>query len=775
MSIAPAKHKIPSVISSRLRALRRKLTGWLLVDGISRLLLAIIAIVLFDAVVDRFFKMDFPQRVIMLCVMSAVVIFVLFWRVIKPLFHSISDDALILQVEDKNRDLKENLISSVQFSREAIEQKQGVSKQMVEATIERGKELAKSVNFGNALNSSRRTTNLLLLLVGLAGIGLLAFAVMNTEFWRTWFDRNIMLTNAQWPQATYLLIDGAEDGRKVMKRGEDHSQIVRVDAILDQEGNPTPESRSRITDINVTLEIDTGTSRTEVTMNQVGPLEHQFDFRNVTSEFKFRARGGDDVTPWIRVKLVDPPTVSDLELVAVLPDYTGNIKETLPRGSGTHSILAGSSLEIKATSNKKLASAFLRHSDSEAIALASDDGLNFSLKIPADELVGGKYTFDLTDETGMTSSRPSSFSIKIKEDRAPIVRASLKGIGGLIVPKAVIPISFQVKDEFAVESVDVSLMWRGDSESSVPQEYSEPVSGLDEILGKNVVQAETVYDLRPRNIPTGVGLRLSIKAKDNNSLTGPGEGISREFLLRVVTEEELRADMLRREIELRQAFELALKNQEQLTVDLRALAASHLEQKGENDKVFNQLVEMQRRQKIIGTNLASIADRFEGILIEAENNRLDESESDLDENQTIRKRLNDRIIVPIRELDARDIFVVSKSFDVVRRAVDDPQAMNRAASDTASMQDDIENRMREILAAMQQSETYQQIINQAIETKKDQESVKNMTEKKKQENQNQGIFDDEDGIFDEGGEEEENKNNSDSNSKDSENTEQSDG
>ena len=767
MSVA-TEHKIPSTILSRLGALRRKLTGWLLVDGISRLLMAVCIIALLDAGIDRIFKMDLPQRTIMLCVMSILVLAVLFWRVIKPLTQSVSDDALILEVEKNNRDLKESLISSVQFSRDAVANKQGVSSQMVQATIDRGAEMAKSVNFGSALNKERQASNMVLLLLGIIGIGLLIFGVSTTYFWNTWFNRNILLTDAQWPQDTYLVIEGAENGRITMKRGEDHRQLVRVDGTVDEAGNPAPGSRSRVVDVSVELEVDTGNNRTFHQMNKTGPLEHQFDFRNVSSQFKFRARGGDETTGWVQVDLVDPPSISELELEVTGPEYIQEEAALLPKGSGPHGVLEGSSLSIAALSNKPLSVANLINPDGGEMKMtAGDDNTRFTLDIPTDKLLGGKYTFNLVDENGLTSSRPTSFSIAMKADRAPQLRASLNGISGLVTPKALIPISFRAKDEYSITATSVYAKWQGDSSSSVPQEVEKPIAGIEDLLNQKIVQAETAFDLRELEIPVGVGLRLSVKAVDNNTLSGPGIGQSREFLLRVVSEEELRADLLRREIEQRQAFELALKNQEQLTVDLRALAAKQLEQADEdNDKVLSRLVDMQRRQKIVGTNLANIANRFESFLIEARNNRLDESDSNLDESMSIEKRLSEKIIAPIRSLDAEDIFIASQSFDVVRRSVADPEQMAKAAGDTAGIQEEIQAKMRQILSAMQDSETYQQIINQAIETKRAQEEVRKMNEEKKADNQNQGIFDDEDGIFDDpesgendGDDEENNENN----------------
>jgi len=733
MSTLTADPKVPASIADRLRGLRRKLAGWILVDGLSRLLLVTLFLVAMDAVIDRVFKMDTAQRTIMLCVGGVILLAILLWRIARPLFSRISDDALILQVEQQHPGLQQSLISSVQFARDPELIHQGVSQRMIEATIEQGIRRSGDLNFSNILNTAQFKTNLLLLSIGLIGIGSLSWGVAQNDFWRTWFNRNILLSSDQWPQRTYLIIEGVVDGQVIMKRGEDHAQRVTVDA-----------SRSSLLDVDVTIEIDGAAGRTTYKMRKnESEREHVYLFRNVSNPFRFRARGGDDVTDWVAVALVDPPAIGNLQLVATLPDYTGPQRQRLPEGSGPHPVLAGSSLAITATANKPLQQAVLNPDASDPFDLTSDDGRVFRLTIPSEQLVGGKYVFELRDESGMQSTRPSAFTIAIREDRVPQVRATVQGISGLVTPQVVLPFEVSARDEFAITDARFSFSWLGDSSDSVRQEQSSPLPGISNQLGQLEISTNTRLDLAPFEIPTGVSLRLVVQATDNNTLNGPGVGESREFLLRVVTPAELRADLLRREIEQQQAFSLALKNQEQLTVDLRALVAAQRETP-DADRAVTELMEMQRRQKIIGTNLAGIADRFESFVVEATNNRLDEPAAELDEQGSLQDRISRQIVQPIRDLDEYSIHGAAQSFDAIRRAADNPQDLATAARDTIELQEFIAQTMRDILAAMKTSESFQAIINMTIEVKKGQDEVKQQTEKRLQENRDRDIFEDDD-------------------------------
>ncbi len=733
MSSVAARHEIPNSISQQLRQLRARIGRFLFVDGLSRLFAVVILMVLVDVLIDRTFKMDFAQRLIMLCVMAAIVLVVIFLRLLRPSFKRVGDDALILQVEQRHKELQESVISSAQFSREQNIERQGVSRAMVDATIKKGADLAQGIDFRKTINAAAHSRNLALLAAGLIGIGAIGYGVAKTEFWKLWFNRNILLTDDEWPKNTILIIRGARDNRLVLPRGEDYKQFVEV------------AEESSVLDVEVSIEFDDGNTRSFQKMRKTGKLdgrEHLLVFRNLSNEFRFRAKGGDDVTPWVQVRLVEPPGWSELEMKAHLPAYTGVDTETLPNSSGPHSILDGSSLSFSAIANKPLSDAALRLGD-QSWPLIKGEGESYTLQIAAADLVGGKYIFDLADASGLRSSRPTSFTLKIKPDRAPNVRATLRGISGLVVSRARVPIAFNATDEFAIENAEFSYVWKGEGSTSVPQTGTVDLGDLDGQLGMREIRSVQVLDLEPLKVPVGVSLRVLVQATDNNTLTGPGLGKSREFLLRVVSEEELRSDLLRREIEQRKAFELALENQEELTVDLKALTAllTDTSQSQDPNQLQSDLLRWQRRQKLVGTNISTVADRFVEFLDEVKNNRLDEAESEIQNTESIEVRFNQRIIGPIRQLDQVEIIQASQQLEVCQRSFDDRDALMQNLQTTTQTQDAIIQEMQRILSAMEDSETYQEVVNKLIEIKRSEEKVRELTREKKQ-SSGDDIFDD---------------------------------
>jgi hypothetical protein len=755
MSSSTIESRLPTSISQQLKRLRAALGRFLLVDGLSKVLGTAVLVALADAGLDRLFKMDLAQRGIMLVVMILIVAAVAFFRILRPFSRGISDDALILQVEDRNRNLQQSLISAAQFSRGGNFEEQGYSQSMVDATIREGSRLAEQVRFGSILDTRAFGRNLLLLLASGLSLAAIGYGVANSDFWRTWFNRNLLLTNDQWPRNTILEIQGAEDGAMILLRGEDHKQLVLV------------SEQSRVPDVDVTIEFDDGNSRTRQKMRKTGEREHQLVFRNPSGPFRFRALGGDDITDWVQVNLVDAPAWSEITMQVTLPAYSGVSPFDLPPGGGPYSLLEGSALALQGRANKPLQAARLRFADQQWDMTSHESG-QWNLNLTPDQLLGGKYTFDLVDERGLRSSRPAAFTVKIKPDQPPSVRATLLGISGLVVPRARLPVSYTATDEFSVTGMQLETAWTGTSSASDPQASGQDLAELDPqlagLLGQSEFKSVVVVDLEPMQIPVDVSLRLALSAADNNSLGGPGIGRSREFLLRVVSEEELRADLLRREIEQRKAFELVLSNQEKLVFDLQAIvdSVSPATESLTPQAAQDQLRDAQRRQKLVGTNVSGIADRFQEFLVEAVNNRLDEAESEIDQAQSMQQRFSEQIIQPIRQLDSDQIIRAAQLIELAGRHVRydsasgqksiDATALIAAIGDAIGKQNQIIERMQEILSAMMDSETYQEIVNKVIEIKRTEERIREKARQRREAIGGGNIFDDEDdgdpGLFD---------------------------
>ena len=145
----------------------------------------------------------------------------------------------------------------------------------------------------------------------------------------------------------------------------------------------------------------------------------------------------------------------------------------------------------------------------------------------------------------------------------------------------------------------------------------------------------------------------------------PNQAASKELLLRVVSDEELRSDLLRREIEQRKSFEQIYQAQLELMSAVQVVGASEMAEGMAPDKFHraleSKLIELIRDQKGVGTSVDRIANRFEEFLVEVKNNRLDEAENALAPDQRIETRFDEKIIRPIRSMDQNMICLLYTS------------------------------------------------------------------------------------------------------------------
>ena len=58
-SVTTTSKNMPKLVMAKLLRMRSKLTRWILIHGLGRWLIAILAVLAFDVALDRFFKMDF--------------------------------------------------------------------------------------------------------------------------------------------------------------------------------------------------------------------------------------------------------------------------------------------------------------------------------------------------------------------------------------------------------------------------------------------------------------------------------------------------------------------------------------------------------------------------------------------------------------------------------------------------------------------------------------------------------------------------------------------
>lgn len=711
-------------IAARLARLRGQIAAWFWVEGLGRVLWLMLAICAADLALDWFFRMDRPQRAVILVLMIGAIGWATHRWLMRPLSLATTDDALALQIEKANPQLGQRLISALQLAQVADVQARGMSPILVRQAVLSGVQVAQELSFSNILDSRRFHRNLVWLITAATVFACLALAAVAAPPLRIWVNRNLLLGSATWPQKTYLTIERvSKDGTVTFPRGEDWTQVVSVR----DDSQVIPEA--------VYLDFRRARGRAPMAMKKMSDRQFESTFVGVIEPFEFRARGGDAVTDWVRIELVEQPAVSDLKMIVTPPRYTGNQPEELAPGRGPYYVLKGSRLSIGATANKPLNRAELVI-DSRRSPLNLTDSLHFSGDVTEANLVAGQYVIDLEDTLGLTSRRPMTFGLRTRVDREPRVRVRLIGVSGMVVPQARIPFTCRITDDFGTTAASVRYRWKGDDaaqpdgEGSLTFEQLQPQfeqAKVGQPSSLTDLSFEDAMELAPLKIPPGTGLSFRFEALDNDDVSGPNIGRSSEFLVRIVTEEELRTDLLRREKEQRQEFERLLKNQEDLVTDSRALEAAVKDQPALTTEQKDQLIGYHKRQKQTGQNTAAIAERMAMIVVEVQNNRLEEA------GGRLQTRLTKEIVEPMQAVADELIPQALAALDKTRRQTDAPDERRAALAEAIKLQTEAAARMKEILEHMVKAEGFQEAVNLLYEIQKAQTEVNDQTNKARQE------------------------------------------
>ncbi len=713
---------IPKQINSVLGRMRRAVQRYFIINGLKNIFVVLLLIVISDFFIDKSFRMDKPQRLIMLILGLGCILFLTYKKLILPLLSKLSDDALILELERTQGGMNESLISALELSRMKNYKNSDVSLKMIEETIEAGAQVADGVKVGPAFKRGKMKANFyvlasltLILIVG-------GFGVVNSNDLNTWYKRNVLLMELQWPSDYELLVVGLYGGKIRVAKGQDFSIEVQV-----KEGNKSvPES------IKIEFKSNAYKKSEELFINQDGTFVSSAV--DTVEESEFRVISKEYETQWLSLELVDRPELVKLSLSATFPEYTELGRTDLATGEGPHELLGGSELEVSGKVNKALKNAYAMLDESKFSLKVEGD--SFIGIIPKNKLNSGSYSIIVEDNEegilngsgdllGLGFKDSPNFRVRVVNDRKPKLTIKSNGLSGMIVPGARIPYVGEINDDFSIEGVEIHYSLKEDTGERREVSGKLVPYGIQKKIGSKEIMMEGAIDLEPLDLTINSRFSVYFSAKDNNTESGPGVGQSTRILFRVVGEAELRTDLLRREKEQRQIVNEVTKKQDILLTDLGALAAEFVEIDILDRSSKERLANLQKAQKNLSIDVGNIVKRLKGMVLEIKNNRLEE------EKGILQSRLNEKIIAPLESLTQQTFPSISLELDAARRMNDKLnrdksfKVINAAQRYTVQV-------LKGVLVHMVRNEGYQQALNLLYEIQKEQERMNQMTNKAKE-------------------------------------------
>ena len=493
-------------------------------------------------------------------------------------------------------------------------------------------------------------------------------------------------------------------------------------------------------------------------------------FKGVLSTVEFDVLGYDHRVGGYKLEVVDSPAVVETLLDLEYPKYMVDeaTASHLPAAdqpylpAGTF-IPTGTQVTLKFKSNKPLRQAEISVEGSDQrmtidIPKSAKDRQSFTHRIDA---LPGSVTLSiaLIDTDNVTTERPYRVFLTAIEDQPPQVEVSLKGIGSSVTPDVIVPFKGKVSDDYAVAKSWFSVQV---NEAGDPHDVTVAIGkagAVDQPIDFRHERAEkTGLEIKP-----GDKLFLSVKAADKFDLPGadgspgqPHEATGDRYQLDVVTPEELLAQLEVREVGMRRRFEQILDEMTQMRDSLlrvkasvspgAAAGAEPEDLRSDEDPEGTQLTPEQKAQRVADFRLLrvqraiqqsqksvaeilGVAAGFLDIREELINNRVDTEDR--------KTRLKDQIADPLNKTCAEEFPKLDQRMQTLEAKLREA-GVNLVLTEASPLADEAIDqanlvllKLEDVLARMQDLETYNELLEIVRDLLKDQQKVIERTQQER--------------------------------------------
>ena len=425
-------------------------------------------------------------------------------------------------------------------------------------------------------------------------------------------------------------------------------------------------------------------------------------FPQVQRSFRYAIAVGDDRSPEYEVRVIDPPAVKRLRLHYQYPAYS-RLPDRIEEEGGDIQGLPGTRVALEIAASKPLSKATLVLDDTLSLA-AQLDGTTARVALQIERT--GAYHIALVDRKGATNRDPIRYAIQVREDQKPVVAITDPGRDSDLPESLKVLLKAEASDDFSVE--EIALVYRVNNGSE--QRQALPINPQREMLVSHL------WDLSAANLLPEDRIYYHLEALDNNQVSGPQKGQSRQYVLRFPSLYELYS-------EADQAQEEQLSSLEELAVEGQA----HQEY---IERVRRELLKSEElsweQKKELESTLAAEAERARAV--EELAAELEKTIDSMKDEGTGSEELLDKLD-HIRELmgDIATPEMQQALAELQKAASDpDPQALADALKRFNEDQQAFQQRLDRTIALLEQVRTEQQlraIVEQAAELARRQSQI----------------------------------------------------
>lgn len=478
------------------------------------------------------------------------------------------DDVQVAQrIERRFPALSDRLTSTIEFLKQPELDTQAGSAELRRAVIHETASAVESLDFSEVFE--RRPTRRALLAAGGAALVALAIALVAPNSTRIAVGRMVQpLGGEPWPKFYSVAFREAPTRLAV-------GQVFEVELLNDREHRLPEEAR-------IFYRYDENQSEASEDSQPMQLLNGTLVARKegVTRPFWYRAEGGDDRSmDWIRLEVVEPPKVNQLQITLHPPAYSGLPVEPSERGIAA---LRGTRIALAGSSTKKLRSVKVcQESGDELTAVLADGGYRFSL--PADAEVpfvvdkSGPYWLKLEDAEGLVGGTSDRWEIRAIADQVPTVTIEQPASNIFVTARGEVPIKIAVKDDMAIQQVTLhfSRSDRTDVQDfaiplyQAPERSSTPLPPGQLLSGQLAESRVVEHRWSLEELQLAAGSQLTVWATATDYLPQTGKSTVRR--ISVITPAELEERLAQRQTLIFGELQRVLKLQQDARAQTQSL------------------------------------------------------------------------------------------------------------------------------------------------------------------------------------------------------------
>lgn len=711
-AISPNFPALRRDVLARIDAFRGNVRRHLALEGLARWLAELVAFLFLSFIADRLLRLSVPARVTIV-VLGAVYLAVQAIRyILVPAKTEMTAIGLAAAIDRSLTDRPEGTrpvlaarVASVLELPSLLESEAAPSEAMVSAAVTRCYDALDAINFDEHINVERRRRARMSIVALL--ILPLVLTIISPASAALWFRRYFLGSHQPWPQKTYLMVQGVEDGRLVVPRAEPFSLRVTTRA-----GSVDPQS--------VDLRYREGKgSRNDVAMSRFAQADWRYDFPPLGSEASVTISGNDDVQDF-RIVPIDRPRVTDLVLVSQHPTEKQPTTHHFGGLDADWAFLPKTKLSLTFTANVPIEVAKLKGlTRSPSVAdLRRVDARSFSLSWTHETPV--QLEIELVGAGARLASVPLPVSVGLKQDLPPRVGLTFSGVRQRISPAATIPLSIQARDDYGVARVDLTTHAQVITDVVATAAATKPSeqTNTSTLAGPVIPPTDLEVQVSPRlnvgamKLPAGSILSVIAAATDDCYL-GAQTGQSRQLTFRIVPPDELFREILQRQqaerIKFRKQLEEARKLKDKIGAIASAQAAS----------------EAARDHRAIQHEVLRISNAIAQGVTEMKLNQLG--------NKDAWDLMDNKVLAPLKKLNDDTMNQQKDALDALKPG----DAAARAAA--AGREEQIASMMQDVLKQMAQWDSFVDVLNQLNEIIKLENTVHQSTDTLRKK-QTEGVF-----------------------------------